>query len=153
MSKTSGNAAQKKAFGFYVLLLAAVLALAAGIYFVVIHGTFGLDSTHNGACYDPLVAGLLIGGAIIVGMVPTIFTKKAVHDFVQGWKDRGVTTFFHRPNRRCYYSPQMLPVNFSKHFFEIIKDLTRFDGFIGADWDGGAQTLGVNWIADYVVMK
>ena len=66
MSKTSGNATSKKAFGFYVLLLAAVLALAAGIYFVVIHGTFGLDSTHNGACYDPLVTGLLIGGAAVV---------------------------------------------------------------------------------------
>lgn len=94
-----------------------------------------------------------INGDIIVGMVPTIFTKKAVHDFVQGWKDKGVKEFFHRPNRRCYYSPRMLPVNFSKHFFEILQDLTRFDGFIGADWDGSAQPLGVNWIADYVVMK
>ncbi|MBR6029552.1 MAG: hypothetical protein IKP40_10765 [Clostridia bacterium] len=53
----------KKAFGFYVLLAAAVLALAAGIYFAAIHGTFGLDSTHNGVCYDPLITWLLIGGA------------------------------------------------------------------------------------------
>ena len=55
----------KKAFGYIVLLLAAVLALAAGIYFLAIHGTFGLDSTHNGVCYDPLITGLLIGGAAV----------------------------------------------------------------------------------------
>ena len=61
MSKTSS----KKAFGFYVLLLAAAAALAASIYFISIHGTFGLDNTHNGACYEPLVTWLLIGGAVI----------------------------------------------------------------------------------------
>ena len=55
----------KKGFGLYVVLLAALAALAAGIYFVVIHGTFGLDSTHNGNCYDPLITWLLIGGAVI----------------------------------------------------------------------------------------
>ena len=55
----------KKGFGFYVVLLAAVLALAAGVYFLVIHGTFGLDSTHNGNCYDPLITCLLIGGAAV----------------------------------------------------------------------------------------
>lgn len=55
----------KKGFGFYVVLLAAIAALAAGIYFAVIHGTFGLDSTHNGNCYDPLITWLLIGGAVI----------------------------------------------------------------------------------------
>ena len=51
------NASSKKSFGFYIVLLAAVLALAAGVYFLVIHGTFGLDSTHNGDCYDPIITG------------------------------------------------------------------------------------------------
>ena len=59
------NTSSKKGFGFYVLLLAAVLAVAAGVYFLIIHGTFGLDSTHNGDCYDPLITGLLIGGAAL----------------------------------------------------------------------------------------
>jgi hypothetical protein len=57
------QASQKKSVGFYFLLLAAAVALAAGVYFIVIHGTFGLDSTHNGDCFHPLIAGLLIGGA------------------------------------------------------------------------------------------
>ena len=64
----------KKTVGFFILLLAAVLALAAGVYFLVIHGTFGLDSTHNGNCYDPLIVGLLIGGALIAAGL--VFLKK-----------------------------------------------------------------------------
>ena len=59
------QATTKKGFGFYAVLLAAAAALAAGIYFLVIHGTFGLDSTHNGNCYDSLITCLLIGGAAI----------------------------------------------------------------------------------------
>ena len=59
------QASSKKGFGFYVILAAALAALAAGIYFLSIHGTFGLDSTHNGDCYDPLITWLLIGGALI----------------------------------------------------------------------------------------
>ena len=55
----------KKGIGFYITIIAALLALAAGIYFVSIHGTFGLDSTHNGVCYYPMVAGFLIGGAAL----------------------------------------------------------------------------------------
>ncbi|MBQ6562610.1 MAG: hypothetical protein IJL88_01770 [Clostridia bacterium] len=64
----------KKSFGFIILLLAALAALAAGIYFIVIHGTFGLDSTHNGNCYDPLITWLLIGGAAVA--VCLAFLKK-----------------------------------------------------------------------------
>ena len=68
------NTSSKKGFGFYVLLLAAVLAVAAGVYFLVIHGTFGLDSTHNGDCFDPLIVGLLIGGAA-VAVILTLMKK------------------------------------------------------------------------------
>ena len=64
------QASSKKGFGFYVILAAALAALAAGIYFLSIHGTFGLDSTHNGDCYDPLITWLLIGGSLIaVGFI------------------------------------------------------------------------------------
>lgn len=62
----------KKGFGFFVTILAAVLAGAAGVYFLAIHGTFGLDSTHNGVCYDPMIVALLLGGAaaafVLVGV-------------------------------------------------------------------------------------
>lgn len=64
----------KKTVGFFILLLAAVAALAAGVYFLVIHGTFGLDSTHNGNCYDPIITGLLVGGALVAAGL--VFLKK-----------------------------------------------------------------------------
>ena len=69
------QASAKKGFGFYAVLLAALAALAAGIYFIVIHGTFGLDSTHNGNCYDHLIVGLLLGGAAVAVLLA--FLKKA----------------------------------------------------------------------------
>lgn len=64
----------KKGFGFYVTIVAAILALAAGGYFLAIHGTFGLDSTHNGVCYDPIIVALLIGGAVLA--VALTFVKR-----------------------------------------------------------------------------
>ncbi len=90
---------QKKTVGFYILLIASLLALAAGIYFVAIHGTFGLDSTHNGVCYDPVLVGLLIGGTVLTFVL--IFLKKyglasAVSVIAPGV---GICLFVHR----CYW--------------------------------------------------
>lgn len=62
----------KKGFGFYVTILAAILGLAAGIYFLSIHGTFGLDSTHNGACFDPMIVALLLGGAALAAILMAV---------------------------------------------------------------------------------
>ncbi len=62
----------KKGFGFYVTILAAILGLAAGIYFLSIHGTFGLDSTHNGVCFDPMIVALLLGGAALAAILMAV---------------------------------------------------------------------------------
>ncbi len=61
MSNTSSG----KGPGFFAAAAAAVLALAAGVFFQVINGTFGLDSTHNGNCYTWVIVALLIGGAVL----------------------------------------------------------------------------------------
>ena len=62
----------KKGFGFYITIIAAVLALAAGVYFLTIHGTFGLDSTHNGVCFDPAIVVLLIGGGVVAAALAAV---------------------------------------------------------------------------------
>lgn len=62
MSETSG----KKAFGVYVTILAALLSLTAGIYFQIIHGTYGATQR---VCYDLPVVALLIGGAAISALL------------------------------------------------------------------------------------
>ncbi len=61
MSDTSG----KKAFGVYATVFAALLSLAAGIYFQMIHGTFGATKR---VCYDAPIVILLIG-AFVVAML------------------------------------------------------------------------------------
>ncbi len=93
------NTSSKKGFGFYVLLLAAVLAVAAGVYFLVIHGTFGLDSTHNGDCYDPLITALLIGGAalaVILALIKKYGLASAVTAIAPGV---AICLFVHK----CYW--------------------------------------------------
>lgn len=52
----------KKGFGFYATIVAAVLSLAAGIYLQITEGIFG---AMNRNCYDPMIVGLLIGGAVL----------------------------------------------------------------------------------------
>lgn len=54
--------ASKKAFGVYATVLAALLALAAGVYFQMINGTFGATRR---VCYDAPVVWLLVGGAVV----------------------------------------------------------------------------------------
>ncbi len=93
------NTSSKKGFGFYVLLLAAVLAVAAGVYFLIIHGTFGLDSTHNGDCYDPIITALLIGGAalaVILALIKKYGLASAVAAIAPG---AAICLFVHK----CYW--------------------------------------------------
>ncbi len=61
MSETS----TKKGFGVYTTLIAAVLSLAAGIYFKVINGTFGAT---NRNCFNSYTMILLIA-ACVAGVV------------------------------------------------------------------------------------
>ena len=89
----------KKGFGFYVTLLAAVLALAAGIYFVSIHGTFGLDSTHNGVCYDPAIVGLLIGGAALTVVLALLGRCGLASAIVTAAPGVAIAVFVHK----CYW--------------------------------------------------
>jgi len=65
------QASEKKAIGVYVTLAAAVLALAAGIYFQVIGGVFGATKR---VCYDLPVVVLLAAAA--VGAVALVALKR-----------------------------------------------------------------------------
>lgn len=57
MSETSA----KKGFGVYVTILAAIVSLAAGIYFQIIGGIFGATKR---VCYSPVIVALLVGAAV-----------------------------------------------------------------------------------------
>ena len=63
MSETSAKT--KKGFGVYVTILAAILSVAAGIYFQIIGGTFGATKR---VCYSPVIVALFIGAAVVAAL-------------------------------------------------------------------------------------
>jgi len=56
----------KKGFGFYATIVAAALSLAAGICLQVTGGIFGAMLRN---CYDPMVVGLFVGGAVLAALL------------------------------------------------------------------------------------
>ena len=90
--------------------------------------------------------------SITVGLVPVHFSYDAIKEYVQGWKKVGMKLFFHRPNRRCYYSQSSLPVGFDKHFFNIFKYLVD-EGCMGFMYEDGTSESTFGWLADYVIEK
>ena len=81
----------KKAFGVYSTIVAAILSLAAGIYFQMINGTFGATKR---VCYDAPVVYLLIGGAVVTVLL--IALKRAVVTAASGCS---ILFFIHK----CYW--------------------------------------------------
>lgn len=90
---------EKKGFGFYATILAAVLSLAAGIYFQVIGGVFGLENTHNGNCYEMLIVSLLIGGAVLTGLLVAIKRYGLAAAAVTALSGVSICLFVHK----CYW--------------------------------------------------
>lgn len=91
---------------------------------------------------------------IIVGMVPTYFSKESYLKYIDDWKAAGMTEFFLRSNRRCYFSAAYTPVGWERHFFDLVR--AAIDrGAIGFDFDGGTpkKRCPTAWLCDYVVKK
>ena len=89
---------------------------------------------------------------IVMGIIPTIFTKRNIEHYVGSWKKAGLHTFFYRPNRHHYYSLPQLPCGYEKHFFEIWQYLYR-NGAIGFDYDSSKTGSLPQWFSDYVLYK
>lgn len=88
-----------KKLGFYVVIAAAILCLAAGIYFKVIDGTFGLRDTHNGKCFDALTFGLLIGGPVVSAVLLAIRQYGLASFAVTAASGVSIALFVHK----CYW--------------------------------------------------
>lgn len=58
------NTPAKKKFGFYVVILSAILCLVAGAYYKYVNGYFGLAQSSHKDNYEAIVFWLLIGGAV-----------------------------------------------------------------------------------------
>lgn len=59
------NTSTKKKFGFFAVIVAAVLCLAAGAFYKYVNGYFGLAQSSHKDNYEAIVFWLLIGGAVL----------------------------------------------------------------------------------------
>ncbi len=82
-----------------MLIAASIFALAAGIYFQVIHGTFGLDSTHNGVCYDVVIVILLAGGGVVSAVLAALKKYGLASAFAAGAPFAALCLFVYK----CYW--------------------------------------------------
>lgn len=92
MSETSN----KKAFGVYATVVAAVLSLAAGIYFQMIGGTFGATKR---VCYDSAVVILLIGAAVAAVVLIALRRYGLASAVVTALPGAAILAFIHK----CYW--------------------------------------------------
>jgi len=93
------NTLSSKKFGFYAAAVAAVICLAAGIFYKVIGGRFGLAQSSHKDNYDALVFGLLIGGAVIAA-VCLVINKGGLASFaVTAASGVAIALFVHK----CYW--------------------------------------------------
>ena len=89
---------------------------------------------------------------LVIGIVPTDFTKKGIEAYVGSWKRAGMKHFFYRPNRYYYYNLPQLPFGYEKHFFEIWQYLYK-SGAIGFDYDSDAEKSIFEYFGNYVLLK
>lgn len=92
MSETSN----KKAFGVYATVVAAVLSLAAGVYFQMIGGTFGATKR---VCYDSAVVILLIGAAVAAVVLIALRRYGLASAVVTALPGAAILAFIHK----CYW--------------------------------------------------
>ena len=86
----------KKAFGVYATLIASILALAAGIYFQMIGGTFGATRR---VCYDLSIVLLLVGGAVLSCLLTALKRYGLAAASVTALSFAALLSFVHK----CYW--------------------------------------------------
>lgn len=87
---------------------------------------------------------------LVAGMVPVTFSKRAIREYVGGWKKAGLKEFVYRPNRHWYYRMRTIPIGCEEHFFDICRYL-RDEGAIGFDFDTPGCLGLFQWHTDYIL--
>lgn len=89
----------KKKFGFYAVVLAAILCLAAGAYYKFVNGYFGLAQSSHKDNYDAMVFALLIGGAVLACVCIAIKKYGLASCVVTAASGVSIALFVHK----CYW--------------------------------------------------
>lgn len=93
------NTSIKKKFGFYVVIVAAILCLAAGAYYEYVHGYFGLAQSSHKDNYEAIVMWLLVGGAAVAGVCLAIGKFGLASFAVTAASGVSIALFVHK----CYW--------------------------------------------------
>lgn len=93
------NTSTKKKFGFYAVIVAAVLCLAAGIYYKCVGGYFGLAQSSHKDNYSALVFWLLIGGAAVCAVCIALKKYGLASAAVTAASGVAIAMFVHK----CYW--------------------------------------------------
>lgn len=93
------NTSTKKKFGFYAVICAAILCLAAGAYYKYVNGYFGLAQSSHKDNYEAIVFYLLIGGAIVSAACIAIKKYGLASAVVTASSGVAIAMFVHK----CYW--------------------------------------------------
>jgi len=93
------NTSTKKKFGFFAVIVAAVLCLAAGAYYKYVNGYFGLAQSSHKDNFSPVVFWLLVGGAVVCALCIALKKYGLASAVVTAASGVSVALFVHK----CYW--------------------------------------------------
>lgn len=93
------NTPTKKKFGFYAVICAAILCLAAGVYYKMVNGTFGLAQSSHKDNWEAIVFYLLIGGAVLAAVCVGLKKYGLASFMVTAGSGVAIAMFVHK----CYW--------------------------------------------------
>ena len=93
------NTSTKKKFGFFAVIVAAVLCLAAGAYYKYVNGYFGLAQSSHKDNFSPVVFWLLIGGAVVCALCIALKKYGLASAVVTAASGVSIALFVHK----CYW--------------------------------------------------
>jgi hypothetical membrane protein, conserved len=93
------NTSTKKKFGFFAVIVAAVLCLAAGAYYKYVNGYFGLAQSSHKDNFSPVVFWLLVGGAVVCALCIALKKYGLASAVVTAASGVSIALFVHK----CYW--------------------------------------------------
>ncbi len=89
----------KKKFGFYAVIAAALLCLAAGAYYKYVGGYFGLAQSSHKDNFSAVVFWLLVGGAALCAVLVALKRYGLASAVVTAASGVSIALFVHK----CYW--------------------------------------------------
>lgn len=90
---------------------------------------------------------------VVIGLVPTTYTKEFMQFYVDAWKKAGMKEFYYRPNIRYYWRMPFIPSGYEKYMFEVQDLFEKAGGCLGFNYDGNAASSYYEYIQCWYLLK